>query len=311
MLNSLIWAMDPFEFESLPRKDVLTEAMRSFQVSPAKIRPVFVCGPDQLENWKEDEGVQKTLAYLKELALPDLEMIPTDSAVRKDQVEELTAFAENKKADLILLTAHGHSAISHFFVGSFAKELLTASPVPMLFLTARAPRNIVPPRKALFVSDFSLHSRKVYQYFLAKMESLLDEVLLYHAIPLPISTLSASAYSGVPAALSEKDINKDILRAQDICESWVNEGRSGHLRIRFHCRVDSSAESFGRKIALAAAEENAGFVALASHELSFQEKLLGSRTEDVFENVNCPVWVCGPEFQIPISASSREISPMV
>lgn len=310
-LQSLIWAVDPFEFQSLPRREIFAQAIAYIDNATEKIWPAFVCGPDQLENWKEDEDVQKTLSFLKELGLHDLVLIPSDSNSRKDQVEELLNYAKRKQADVVLLTAHGHSAFSHFFVGSFAKEILTKADLPLLFLTAHQPRNIVPSRKALFVSDFSEHSKNVYQFFLKKFGPILEEVIIYYAVSLPITALSASAYSGIPASLSDAEIKGDIDRAKKLCGDFCAQGQGIHSKIKFRTRIEPSVESIGQMIADAATEENAGIVALASHALSIEERLLGSQTEDIFEKVNCPVWVCGPEFQIPISASSREISPIV
>jgi nucleotide-binding universal stress UspA family protein len=148
----------------------------------------------------------------------------------------------------------------------------------------------------LFASDFSEHSKKVYHHFLKQMGPNLEELILYHAISLPVAILSASAFSGVPATLTDNELEEQVNNAQSLCESWMNEARANHLKVRFHAKVDQAVESLGRAILDVAKSEQVGMVALASHAGPLQEMFLGSVTRDVFEVATYPVWVCGPRF---------------
>jgi|GEM_PF-3059909 len=297
-LKAAIWAVNPFEFESLPERHSFEQIRNYLGGSFENLWPIFICGPGHLENWKENENVQKTKHFMQSIGLRDLEMIPFDSDKQKDLASELLGYAVSRKADLLILTSRGHSRLSQFFLGSFAEEMLAISTLPMLFLTKK---NLNASRygfskKALFASDFSEHSKKVYDHFLKQMGENLDELFLYHAISLPVATISASAYSGVPASLSDREIEEQVRQAQGLCESWMNEARMNHLKVHFHARVDQAIESLGKAILDVARTEQVGIVALASHAGPLEEMFLGSVTRDIFEAATSPVWVCGPRF---------------
>lgn len=294
-IKTAIWAVNPFEFDSIPDFASFQQIKTYLGGSFENLWPVFVCGPAHLENWKENENVKKTRQFLSGIGLRELEMVPFDSDKQKDLVEELLGFAVSKKADLLLMTSRGHSRLAKFFLGSFAEEMLAIATMPVLFLTKNN-RHHEYTRKALFASDFSEHSKKVYHHFLKQMGPNLEELILYHAISLPVATLSASAFSGIPATLTDRELEEQMHHAQSLCESWMNEARMNHLKVRFHSKVDQAVESLGRAILDVARAEQVGMVALASHAGPLHEMFLGSVTRDVFEVATYPVWVCGPQF---------------
>jgi nucleotide-binding universal stress UspA family protein len=52
-----------------------------------------------------------------------------------DAADEILAYAQNNKVDLIAMTTHGRSGASRWFFGSVAQKVLQHSPIPIL-LTA-------------------------------------------------------------------------------------------------------------------------------------------------------------------------------
>lgn len=296
-IKSALWAVNPFQFDSIPEKSSFEQIKIYLGGSYENLWPVFICGPHQIENWKEDPNVEKTRAFIKSLGLRDLEMIPMDSDKQKDLADELLDQASAKKADLLILTSRGHSRLATFFLGSFAEEILLHAKLPLVFMNKKSsPDAYAHPTRALFASDFSVHSKKVYHQFLKQFGANVEELILYHAISLPVVALSASAFSCVPASLSDNDIEEQVNQAQSLCESWMNEARTNHLRVHFQSRVDQAVNALGKAILQVAHTENVGIVAMASHSGPLTEMFLGSVTRDVFEVATYPVWVCGPQF---------------
>ena len=52
--------------------------------------------------------------------------------------EEIVHFAEEEKADLIIMASHGRSGISHWAIGSVAEKVFRASDVPILLIKPKA-----------------------------------------------------------------------------------------------------------------------------------------------------------------------------
>lgn len=51
-----------------------------------------------------------------------------------DAADEILAYVQNNKVDLIAMTTHGRSGASHWFFGSVAQKVLQHSPIPILLI---------------------------------------------------------------------------------------------------------------------------------------------------------------------------------
>ena len=52
--------------------------------------------------------------------------------------EEIVHFAEEEKADLIIMASHGRSGISHWAIGSVAEKVFRATDIPLLLIKPKA-----------------------------------------------------------------------------------------------------------------------------------------------------------------------------
>jgi nucleotide-binding universal stress UspA family protein len=289
--RSAVLAINPFHFSSLPHPSSFERIKTYLNGTFENLWPVFVCGPNRCQDWQEDSEAKQTLQALRALHLPDLQMLRCQTDFPADKGKILHEEASRRKADFIGLTTQSHLRIRDLWGKGFVEEMLGSCALPLLFL----PRQEVQGQthKAFFSSDFSDHSRKSYQRFLRQMENDLDELVLFHALSLPIETLSASAYSGVPASLSDQELVTQSEQIKEACQNWLQESRRLYPRIHFRSRLETVTQSLAKTILGAAKEENAGLIGLASQSSPVAGLFLGSPSRDVLEEASCPVWTCG------------------
>lgn len=58
--------------------------------------------------------------------------------------EEILTYSEKNKVDLVIMSTHGRSGLSHFFFGSVAEKVSRHSRVPVLLLTPQGCRKVTP-----------------------------------------------------------------------------------------------------------------------------------------------------------------------
>jgi nucleotide-binding universal stress UspA family protein len=61
--------------------------------------------------------------------------------------EEIVHFAEEEKADLIIMASHGRSGISHWAIGSVAEKVFRATDIPLLLVKPKSNFKEVKPRR--------------------------------------------------------------------------------------------------------------------------------------------------------------------
>lgn len=63
---------------------------------------------------------------------PKCELVP----VIGDPAEEITAMAKTRDADIIIMSTHGRSGLSHLVMGSVAEQILRHAPCPVFIVRA-------------------------------------------------------------------------------------------------------------------------------------------------------------------------------
>ncbi|XWW43608.1 universal stress protein [Fibrella sp. USSR17] len=81
--------------------------------------------PDGVREWVNDFAAQQGITNF-ELAIHGARNVP----------EGITTYADNVKADLIVLYTHGRKGLYHLFVGSVAEDVLNHASVPVLIMRA-------------------------------------------------------------------------------------------------------------------------------------------------------------------------------
>ena len=79
-----------------------------------------------------------------------------------DPDEALRQYARDEDIELTVVATHGHTGLSHFFLGSFAEKIVRASAVPVLTFHAEAAKPCsFEPTTVLVAIDFSENSHAV------------------------------------------------------------------------------------------------------------------------------------------------------
>ena len=108
--------------------------------------PIEVVGQPLLVeplSFAQDEARARMEHLAKELALK----VPYEvAAVIGDPPREILRAIDEHDADLVVMTTHGRTGLSHFFLGSVATRVVRDSPVPVLTVPAHHARrkNISP-----------------------------------------------------------------------------------------------------------------------------------------------------------------------
>lgn len=74
-------------------------------------------------------------------------LAPTITVLVGNVAEELVKFADEEKADLIVMASHGRSGISHWAIGSVAEKVFRASEIPILLVKPKAGFKETKPRR--------------------------------------------------------------------------------------------------------------------------------------------------------------------
>lgn len=77
---------------------------------------------------------------LHQLAARVTGVLTETAAVRGHPAEEVVAFAERNKVDLIVMGTHGHTGLARLLMGSVAEHVLRHAPCPVLTVRAPFPR---------------------------------------------------------------------------------------------------------------------------------------------------------------------------
>jgi nucleotide-binding universal stress UspA family protein len=107
-------------------REVFSKLLDFANAFESKIHLLQINTPSKFENTADSK--QKIMNFIKEYELPKFSInIYNDNSVEKG----ILNFSREKKADLIALSTHGRSGISHLFAGSVAKNLSKKALKPM------------------------------------------------------------------------------------------------------------------------------------------------------------------------------------
>lgn len=74
-------------------------------------------------------------------------LTPTVNVLVGNVAEELVRFADEEKADLIVMASHGHSGIRRWAIGSVAEKVFRATDVPVLLVKPKSGFKETKPRR--------------------------------------------------------------------------------------------------------------------------------------------------------------------
>ncbi len=308
----ILLALDPFEKHlSLPESEI-REWRRWFTDSGASVEAVHVIpwdpdpseaaerhkkAFDRLQTWIQDWGMDGWVS-------PSI--IQDRFGGRNGAVDTLIEVIGMRSVDLVMVASRGRRWVSRMVLGSFSERLLLESPVPVLFLGARAMVSEHPPT-VLFPTDFSLASRAAFEAFVEQVHPLGAEVLLLHVEQYP-GLINGYSLTGIGAYLPE--VYWKIQKESSISEGeiWVEYAKKRGLKARFLLEeCGSEPETVIMRTAL---EYGVRLIGVASVRSEFEKLVLGSISTRLFRWSRMNVWVLGPgAYGAILAQSSPRTSP--
>jgi universal stress protein A len=96
----------------------------------------LLTGESYTLNFKEAQ--EHVAERLREVQANQLQNYPRSDLVSVigDPAEEITALAKSRAADLIIMSTHGRSGLSHLVMGSVAEQILRHAPCPVFIVRA-------------------------------------------------------------------------------------------------------------------------------------------------------------------------------
>ncbi|HEY8278754.1 MAG TPA: universal stress protein [Bdellovibrionota bacterium] len=296
----VVWAVDPFEEGSHPLASSVRELAHWAERSGLELLPTHIVA--QPEKAAEAGRVplvpeieRAVSRYLKRYHLgkePRTAVIVSETGTRASAVQAVLDLAEKERAEWIVVSSHGRTGITRLVSGSFAELLLRESPIPVLFLPRYAvPRAAAKRKTALFPTDFSAAAQEALDAFLPSAEAQRYEVLVFHALTVPVPSADLSLGGGILPANFPDDQEAWARRRG---AETVRRIQSRGVRARFMLEKGIMVALVGRAVLDTARREGVRLIAMPSLSGPFTRLVAGSVAQDVVRAGLYPVWVYGP-----------------
>jgi nucleotide-binding universal stress UspA family protein len=203
---------------------------------------------------------------------------------------EITSYAREQGAQLIVLGTHGRSGFERLVTGSVAERVLRTAPCPVLTVPPRVGDRLPVPnalfRRVLCAIDFSPCSMKALAYALSIAQEAGGVLTVLHvAEPLPEDIASLVGDSADASPFREY-----VTRAQS--ERSARLAASVPPSVRESCTVDTVMASGKpyREILRMATDKGSDLIVLGVHGRNPLDRFFfGSTAQHVVRAANCPV----------------------
>jgi len=314
----VLWAVDPVDPEPIwitHTQSLLAAITHRVQTSATPFRvditPILVLS-EIPETWLSGSTKHNPTSYAQKAldnllssspldpkTIHPLELIAAENVGPREAARRIREHARQHGHDLIVTASHSRGGLERLVSGSFAEELLLASPVPVL-ITGRktAPRSREGFDQLLFATDLSLESHQAFQRFLPLAKALGSSVKIYHSLESHIEQIAtAGASSGMFPWLGAESASQllesekwEILKR---LEDWRNEAIA--LGVPCSFEINQGAGNLAQQILECADRNHASMVALAALSGRMSATLFGSVTRELVRNSHLPAWVLHEE----------------
>ena len=210
----------------------------------------------------------------------------------------LAAEAAESGADLVVMTTHGRGAVSRFWMGSVADELVRTLDIPVLLVRADTPTDRILPRRILVPLDGSARSETALDFAarLAKLSG--GTVELLQVVP-PVVPIVLDGSPMTPAVITPPNDELLSTSAAEYLESRAAWLRADGIEVATTVVSDSSP---ARAIVDTAERDGIDLVAIATHGAGgLRRMVLGSVTDKVLRASARPLLV----FRPPVNLARR------
>lgn len=291
---SAVWAIDPGEESSRPDPECLSVVKYLLGGSYVNVHPAYVCDRDG-SLLKEHQLLENYLSDLRVGPIADADLIYSPTHLRHDWAERIVRRAEHHHAKLIVLISRGHSAVTNFFTGSFAHELLLLSPFPLLLPVPHAPADLQ-KQKVMFTTDFSEASKEAFKNFLQLIKGKAHEVILFYVEDNSVFTVSAAQIAGLPVYVPDSVLDEQKEWAERELQRWGAEAARNEIDVQLQTLVSDSKTSVIEAIEKKAESEKVSLIGLATHSGPLSRLVFGSVSRGLISKRRFNLCVYGPRF---------------
>lgn len=208
-----------------------------------------------------------------------------------DVSEEISRYAEDVGADMILITTHGHTGVSRMWLGSVADALIRETGLPLLVIHpgehGSVPEDVMSFQHILVTLDGSELSEAILQPATDVARATGARFTLVHVVS-PSAILGARVFPLMP---------DDTTPAMETAEVYLEE-MAERLRSRGVQQVDVCVEEHDvthQAIADIGMKRDADLIAMATHGYGgLRRALLGSVADKVLRSSPLPLLVKQP-----------------
>lgn len=245
----------------------------------------FLTWPDEWIERVDAIGHSAMSDLLKEHREDSLRIIEAKRQAR-NAAPEILAYAEEHKADCIVMGTHGRRGVRRALLGSVTEEVARAASCPVLTLRDSPEGRTLEPFSCILVPiDFSEHSKSALQAAVELAKIYKAHLHLIHVINhlhLP------SFYSPMVGTFEGEHYEKVSREARATMEQWIEELGGKDIPFSRHVRLGGTTE----EIISFSKEYDRALLVMATHGLTgLKHFFFGSTTNQVIRYVDCPVWV--------------------
>ena len=235
--------------------------------------------------------------YLEEIASPlrDAGVDVDLQVVEGDPVTQIFDAVEREGADIVAMATHRSSAIARAFAGSATDEVVRHSPVPVLSMHGEK-ESVAPtpvkPETVIVPLDGSELSESAVQPAWDLAERLDANIVFVRSASGPESMVWNYGMAGgvVPATEQEEELGQMLGDVDGYLQRFVDSSQAKGLRAEGRHGVGSASD-----LIISEAERHpAPLIVMTTHGSSgLKRALLGSVTDQVVRNAECPVLIVG------------------
>jgi nucleotide-binding universal stress UspA family protein len=260
------------------------------QVIPISAMPPDVggtaAGYDRYARVMEENYLREAAARLGDATGLEVTTVLLDGPVARALAAEVTRF----DADLVVMTTHGRGAVSRFWMGSVADELVRTLEVPVL-LVREAASDRVMPRRILVPLDGSVRSETALD-FAARVAKLGGGTIELLQVVPPVVPVVLDGSPMTPAVMLPPPDDLLTTSAAEYLESRAAWLRADGIGVTISVVTDSSP---ARAIVDTADRDGIDLVAIATHGAGgIRRMVLGSVTDKVLRASLRPLLVFRP-----------------
>lgn len=300
MFDRIVVPLDgsPLAEHALPTAQRLAQASRAalrlvlvHQPVPVSALPPDVAGTaagyDRYARAMEQTYLRDVASRIRETTGLMVTSVVRDGPAAAAIAAEATEFA----ADLVVMTTHGRGAVSRFWMGSVADELVRTLEIPVLLAREGTADGRSLPRKILVPLDGSSRSEMALDYA-ARMARLSGgSIELLQVVP-PVVPLVLDGSPMTPAVVPPLDNELFTTSAAEYLDTRAAWLRADGIEVAVAVVSDSSP---ARAIVETAEREAVDLIAIATHGAGGLRRLvLGSVTDKVLRASQRPLLVFRP-----------------